>query len=552
MNSLTLSQQQAVVARGNVLVTAGAGTGKTSTLVQRCMALLAEGCSLENILLVTFTEAAAVEMRGRIREALQDKVGAPENSEAEAAGAREHFEKQLALLDTALISTLHGFCRQLVREHFYELGIDPDVLVLDEQQTQPLIQQTLDALFERHYAGDSASARAVQTLVRVQGHGSDERIRALILKLHRYAQTLAAPENWLESQRAIFTRSEPVQWRAWLTGSLPEWRDLWLPILTRFAGTPAVDLALAALRGISAQPDFERLAQTWQAIRSADDKANWPKGSIGKVRAELEDFFDEAEFLASLAPANGIDPLAEDWELVRHDMLALLDLARDFTAEFSRAKRDLGGVDFADLEQFALRVLRDPASGALTPAARQWQRQLHYIFVDEYQDINAAQDAILAALSREGKEANRFLVGDVKQSIYRFRLANPGIFRRYQKQWSHAPDSADSFSSPKGGEGRGLSRQSAAAADEEANVSGEQNPSPRPSPRLGGEREEKNAARTCGSPAKLLRYAVKVCGPKPSARRRASVRGSSSGSASRPSNLPSGCRRASISCAWPP
>src|SRR5690606_13351926 len=131
MSAPTPIQQQAIAARGNVLVVAGAGTGKTSTLVQRCMTLLEEGGSLEKILLVTFTEAAAVEMRGRIREALQSKLSA-NSSENLTSNLREHFQKQLALLDSALISTLHSFCMQLVREHFYELGIDPDVSVLDE------------------------------------------------------------------------------------------------------------------------------------------------------------------------------------------------------------------------------------------------------------------------------------------------------------------------------------------------------------------------------------------------------------------------------------
>jgi len=116
--------------------------------------------------------------------------------------------------------------------------------------------------------------------------------------------------------------------------------------------------------------------------------------------------------------------LVEDWTQVRADMLMLLRLAQEFTAEFGRAKRELGGVDFADLEQFALRLLWDVAVEQPTAIARRWREELNHVFVDEVQDINAAQDAILRALSREGSTANRFLVGDVKQSIYRFRLAN--------------------------------------------------------------------------------------------------------------------------------
>ncbi|MGN6555479.1 MAG: helicase-exonuclease AddAB subunit AddA [Verrucomicrobiota bacterium] len=453
--NLTSVQQTAITARGNVLVVAGARTRKTSTLVQRCMALLESGCSLENILMVTFTEAAAVEMRGRIREALQAQAIALEISGQEPERAN-HLQKQVALLDTALISTLHGFCLQLVREHFYELGIDPDISVLDEQQARPLIQQILDSLFERHYGGETPRDRGVQKLVRVAGRGSDERHSALILKLHRYVQSLAAPEQWIEAQQRLFSQAEPTQWREWFIEGVVSWRALWKPLLTQFTGTAAVDLALAALRGVAENSSFLAMVEAIQNVRAADDDKNWPRGSKGKIRKQLEKFFDEAEFLVSLTPREANDPLAEDWELVRHDLLTLLELTREFSAEFSRMKRESGGVDFADLEQFALRILRDPQSGALTEAALRWQQQFEHVFVDEYQDINAAQDAILSALSRTGAAANRFLVGDVKQSIYRFRLADPTIFRGYEKLWfqddphSQRLSLADNFRSRKG------------------------------------------------------------------------------------------------------
>jgi len=459
VNPPTRSQQQAVAARGNVLVVAGAGTGKTSTLVQRCVALLDEGYSLEHILMVAFTDAAAAEMRHRIREALQSKLRELESGAGpgEMATKREYFEKQLALLDAALISTLHSFCLHLVREHFYDLGIDPEVVVLDEQQTQPLIRQTLDALFERHYASDTEASRAVQSLVRVQGRGSDELIRALVLRIHRYAHSLAGPRQWMAEQLAIFHRAEPAQWREWFVESFRSWRELWLPALAAHAGNPAIDLTAAALRNAPSPPTLAGIAEALLSIKSADDNEdNWPRGSKKRVRDHIEDFFIEGEFLSSLAPRDESDPLAEDWELIRHHMIALLELAGEFTAAFSRAKRELGGVDFADIEQFALRLLQDPQTGGPTPTALARRRQFHHVFVDEYQDINAAQDAILTALSREGAEANRFLVGDVKQSIYRFRLADPGIFRDYERRWRNSGDNArriplaDNFRSRRG------------------------------------------------------------------------------------------------------
>jgi ATP-dependent helicase/nuclease subunit A len=442
MNPPTTEQRRAAAARGNVLVAAGAGTGKTSTLVQRCLTLLESGVSLENILMVTFTDAAATEMRGRIREALQDKLRATPEAAKTPDRLRDHFEKQLVSLDSALISTLHSFCRQLVREHFDEVRLDPEVLVLDEPRLQPLIRTTLDAILERHYAGTTPAATAVQKLVRAHGRGSDERIRALVLRLHRYSQSLSDPAGWLANQRTLFEFPRPDRWQIWLREWFPRWRELWLGALADAAGTPAVDQAFAALRDAGSSPEPGLMAHTLRSIVAADDPHNWPHGSVKKVRTPIRAFFEEAGFLASLMPSGGTDPLAEDWDLVRHDMVTLLNLAAEFTAEFDRAKREAGGVDFADLEQYALRVLRDPESGELTPAALGWRRQLHHVLVDEYQDINAAQDAILSALSRHHPEGNRFLVGDVKQSIYRFRLADPTIFRRYEQRWERGEDGA--------------------------------------------------------------------------------------------------------------
>ena len=430
---MNAAQQAAVEARGNVLVAAGAGTGKTSTLVQRCLSLILEvqpRASLENLLLVTFTEAAAAEMRARLREELLRRLTAePYGSER-----AETLEGQLALLDTARISTLHGFCLELVRQHFHALEIDPQVLVLDEAQTHPLQRQVLDELMEDCYAGRLETAG--RELVRRLGRGSDERIRRLVLKLHRYTQSLAEPAAWFERQRAVFAEGEPTRWRQWLVDGFGEWRSLWRPVLESYAHQSSnVAECVAVLRAPAA--DAAAVSRAVEQIGLAD-QARWKPGTKGAVRDRLKDFFAEAAFLRSQfenvtsgQPATG--GLTQDWRWVREPTLSLLELAREFTRRFTQRKRDLGGVDFADLEQLALALLRQPAIAA------RWQNQFQHVLVDECQDINAAQDAILRAVSRSGAAANRFLVGDVKQSIYRFRLADPAIFRAYEDLWRSTP-----------------------------------------------------------------------------------------------------------------
>ena len=160
--------------------------------------------------------------------------------------------------------------------------------------------------------------------------------------------------------------------------------------------------------------------------------ADWPRGTKTKLRPPFAKLFEEADFFLSLLGTDGsTTALAEDWNWCRTEMAALVQLTQQFTTHFGEAKRQLGGVDFADLEQFALRLLRDDTTGV----ARRSCAQFAHVCVDEYQDINAAQDAILRLVSGEGADANRFLVGDLKQSIYRFRLANPHIFAGYAKAW---------------------------------------------------------------------------------------------------------------------
>jgi ATP-dependent helicase/nuclease subunit A len=447
-NSLTQSQQRAVAARGNVLVMAGAGTGKTHTLVARVLHLLAEEkISIDEILIVTFTEAAAAEMRSRLRNAIEKKV-ATQNETFNLPPATFNFwREQLALFDLAHIGTLHSFCLKLIRENFHRLGLDPQLSILDEGAAFQLAAEILDEQFTAHYENQKNFSAAVQNLIQTYGNGRDEKIRELILRLHHYSQTRPDAELWLTQQIGFFSVAEPTQWRELFFSAIQNFRDEWLPILENLKSEneKAAEL-FSLLKNLTGKFLRETVAEILSQIISADN--NWPARRKTILRKSLEKIFEDAKFLHSYARIeNGVDPLAQDWDWIRGHMKTLLQLAQEFAENFSARKRSDAVLDFHDLEQFALKLLREP------DIAQKWREKFRFIFVDEYQDINAAQDKIIQSLSSgtgvspvsskissHGQDAratigNRFLVGDVKQSIYRFRLADPKIFRDYAKNW---------------------------------------------------------------------------------------------------------------------
>ncbi|HVU99988.1 MAG TPA: UvrD-helicase domain-containing protein, partial [Verrucomicrobiae bacterium] len=406
-------------------------------LVERCVRCLLEEpspSSIDEILMVTFTEAAAAEMRQRIRSRIEDQL--------KSSGDRARWSEQLALFETAHIGTLHSFCLELIREHFYQLAVDPQLSVLAEEEANLLAEEAFDVIFEPHYR-EAAADEAVQRLLESQG-GSDRPLRPLLLRIHHYTQTLPNPSGWFERELARFETPQPSQWEEWFRDAFSVFRADAMATLTALAASNGVARDCLAALGTNAEiPLRTSAAGLLNSLQQICDDCE--RGKRGAWLKPLEEFCADIKFLASLCPAGQTDdPLAQDWQWARQPMLALLRLARDFSRAYAEAKRELGAADFHDLEQLALRLLWTEENQP-SDIARQWRQKLRYVFVDEYQDINAAQDKIIEALSREGAESNRFLVGDVKQSIYRFRLANPKIFQDYARKWaaSAAGESAD-------------------------------------------------------------------------------------------------------------
>lgn len=426
MPEINSSQQRAIATPGSVLVTAGAGTGKTRTLVERCLARVLDSdrpCSLDRFLVVTFTEAAATEMRRRIREGLAHEAAArPDDG---------RLAEQAALVDTAAIGTLHGFCARLIREHFHELALDPDVTVLDEGRAAILQNEVLTALLESHYGGSAPLDTGFRELVRTLGRGSDLPVAGMITLLHDQARARPHPDAWLDGQIAAWTQAGPELGFNRILAEIEQWREEWHFELEHIRWQHPLIAELARL--FSAPPAWSGPAELAGFLREAaafGDRGRWPRGETS-YRKSVDLLIAEArEFLESFGEDPAGDVLRTDWAKVRGAMTVLIELAREFMGEFTRARREAATVDFSDLEQLALQLLVDD-QGQPTPVARTLRERFDHVLVDEYQDINAVQDRLLAAVSGDGTGSQQFLVGDLKQSIYGFRLADPRLFRSH-------------------------------------------------------------------------------------------------------------------------
>lgn len=446
------AQLKAITARqANLLVAAAAGSGKTSVLVERIVRRLleeSEDFGIDRLLVVTFTNAAAAEMRERI-------VGALEKARAERPASR-YLERQLLLANAASVSTLHAFCQSVVRQHFHRLDLDPRFRLANEQEARLLQRDTLDSLFEELYAEeDAAFLRFADQYADARG---DEALYELLLKLYEFARSQPNPTAWLRDLPAPFAaeaqaRFDDTVWaailkedaaraleaclrrtRALLAETEADSFDFYTPVFE-------ADLALyeALLASLS---DWDALHAALRAVKFATLRA--PKGTDesrkayysaarsackDKVKALRED----------VCTAAGTE-LQDDLAAARPAAEAAAALVERFSAAYADAKRGRGVVDFGDLEHFCLDILTEELlpDGTRRPSSVALALQAKYaeVMVDEYQDTNGVQEAILS-LVRRADAPNLFLVGDVKQSVYRFRLAEPELFLDKYRRYGH-------------------------------------------------------------------------------------------------------------------
>ena len=434
--SLTEEQQAAVDNRGGgLLVSAAAGSGKTRVLVERLLARVEEGADVDRFLVITYTKAAAAELRGRIVEEISDRLA--------LRPADGHLRRQATLVYKAGISTIHAFCAQLLRECGHLLDLDPDFRLCDEGEAGILMLRSLnDVLDKRYEAMDSDFAQLVDTM---SAGRDDARLVQIVLDIRGRVQAHPNPAAWLAQQERTFALegvTDPVQtpWGELLLTDAAGQASYWRRRMEEARDLCERDANLLANYGDSVaqtaqalQQFEEAAAQGWDAARNllpipfptvgrkkmVDDPAAVERVKVirtaCKKRLEkLEDWFADS----------GEDLLA-DLRTVYPAMRGLFALVRDFEEAYAAEKARRGLVDFSDLEHMAVRLLVGE-DGQPTELARQWSTRYDEIMVDEYQDTNEVQNAIFSALSKDG--TNLFMVGDVKQSIYRFRLADPTIF----------------------------------------------------------------------------------------------------------------------------
>lgn len=446
----TPSQKLAIEDRGGeLLVSAAAGSGKTRVLTERLMRWITEGDaprSIDNFLIITFSTAAAAELRSRISEELSARAAADPGS--------KRLRRESALVRRAQIGTIHSFCSALLREYAGRAGIAPDFAIADEDRARELRRLSLEAVLEAAYA--EAEPGFIQLADTVGAGTDDRRLESLVLELHGKLQSHARPGDWAARQSELFeTCAEDAADTPWgrelLESAADEllwWAGEFDELVRSLAGfekmgkayVPSFSETASSLRGAA-----KRAAEGWDALRKALPIA-FPR--LGSLRGGGEDpelaerakARREACKKAAKRIEKGFtlpsEQLLRDMRATAPAMRALLKLVGDFDAEYTRRKRRRSLLDFADLEHLAARLLTEP-DGSPTETAREVSRRYAEVMVDEYQDVSLVQDMIIRAVSDSGRRL--FMVGDVKQSIYRFRLADPTIFLKKYESYADAP-----------------------------------------------------------------------------------------------------------------
>ena len=477
--TFTKEQQETIDARNaSILVSAAAGSGKTAVLVERIIQMVKDPVhpvDIDRLLVVTFTSAAAAQMRERISQALSDAVDEhPENA---------HLTRQLTLIHHAQITTIDSFCLYLIRNHFDEIGLDPDFRVADEGEVRLLKRDVLDEMLEEYFARgaessgedsaagdgsrpseaeegretgkgsetDGSCAGSFQEIVEYfSPQGNDKRLEEQLLSLYEFAMSYPWPEEWLQEHQKDYDVPggglDACPWveelKSYVKTQLSEAAQLLEQALSlcREPDGPYMylDTLLEDQERVEELSHAENFSELYEGFSSLSfgrisskkdvavsqekrERAKELRGTVKDLLTGLKEKYFYASAEAQEERMRACAPFVKE----------LLELTLDFCRRFSEKKRERGILDFHDMEHLALQILicREDGKLSATRTARQLRETYEEIMIDEYQDSNLVQEYLLLSISgEEDGRYNRFMVGDVKQSIYKFRLARPELF----------------------------------------------------------------------------------------------------------------------------
>jgi ATP-dependent helicase/nuclease subunit A len=446
----TEDQWKAIMEKNkDILVAAAAGSGKTAVLVERIIQKILsedEPIDVDELLVVTFTNASAAEMRHRIGEALEKAINIDPKS--------RHLRKQLSLLNKASISTLHSFCMEVIRKYYYLIDVDPGFRIADETEAQLIRDEVMDELFEEEYGlkDNEAFFRLVDSFT---SDRSDSALMDIVRDIYDFAVSNPMPSHYLQSMIDMYdtTKVANIEELPFIQALL---FDIELQLegakemilrgleVTKLPGGPApraenfledlnvIDTLVQANR--DSWSALYNAMQTWSFTRAKQVKGDHFDKELTEKAQKLRDkakkkIQDIKEELFVRKP----EGFLQDMDQMRPLIETLVHLVTAFSERFEKAKREKGLVDYADLEHYCLAILTGEitSDGVFHPseAAIAYRNHFNEVFVDEYQDVNMVQETILRLVAKEDEiNGNLFMVGDVKQSIYRFRLAEPNLF----------------------------------------------------------------------------------------------------------------------------
>ena len=441
----TNEQKQAIEEKGsNILVAAAAGSGKTAVLVERIInRILNDKIDIDKLLVVTFTNAAASEMRERILDAIYKKIEEdPSNIE---------LQRQITLLNKASICTIHSFCLDVIRNNFYEINISPNFRIGDTAEIELLKQETLDDLFEKKYfEEDEDFLKLVDTYT---GYRGDEPLKELVMEIYKFIQSSPFPRKWLEEKVEEFNIKDLS-----LDFAKTKWGKL---ILEEYEKN--IEETILGLKNVKqdldSNPELEKFSQvirldlenlellkanldSWDKVYELSQRFSFTKWPVDrKIQSSIKDKAKEKrdkinkkfkgikDKIFIYTSKEAIQDLQEVYEILN----LLKKVVLEFEETYGKVKLERNVIDFNDIEHLALKILLKEEDGKYVPTevAKKYKDKFEEIAIDEYQDSNMVQEFILTSIS---KGNNIFMVGDVKQSIYKFRQAMPELFLgKYEK-----------------------------------------------------------------------------------------------------------------------